>query len=156
MSDSTYGDGTYGANSGSSRDFEHDQHESMSNQQAIVMALAEGAGSYGITGRDVQAQTGWGDSPKSRALSNLLRDGKLIRLAERRDRGSIHVVPDQVGDRPTEPYRSISDKHHTAGFEEGIREGVSIGLDRAFVLVDDADTLGEALIAIRRLIEESR
>lgn len=154
MSDTTYADGSYGANSEASRDLERDQHASFTDQQSVVLALAFDSGAHGITGHDVQAATGWGDSPKSRAMSNLLRDGKLVRLAEKRDRGSVHVLPEHVGDRPTEPYRSISQKHHADGYAEGLHDGISTGLDRAFTVVDSADSIGDALIALRRLIVE--
>lgn len=153
MSDTTYADGSYGGNSEASRDLERDQHATFTDQQSVVLALAFDAGPRGVTGHDIQVATGWGDSPKSRALSNLLRDGKLVRLAEKRDRGSIHVLPEHAGDRPTEPYRSIAEKHRAAGYSEGRFDGVSVGLDLAFSTVDNADSLGDALIALRRLIE---
>lgn len=154
MSDTTYADGTYGANSTASRDLERDQHASFTDQQSVVLALAYDAGAYGITGHDVQAATGWGDSPKSRAMSNLLRDGKLVRLTEKRDRGSVHVLPEHVGGREVEPYRSISEKHYQRGNGDGLEEGWLMGVQDAFTAVEDSDSLGEALIALRRLIDE--
>ncbi|QGJ95280.1 hypothetical protein QDA11_gp61 [Microbacterium phage Jayden] len=156
MSDTTYADGTYGASAEASRDLERDQHATFTDQQSAVLALAYDAGTAGITGHDVQQATGWGDSSKSRAMSNLLRDGKLVRLTEKRDRGSVHVLPEHVGDRDTEPYVSISEKHYARGYSEGSHDGIGIGLDRAFTLVDNADSIGDALIALRRLIESNR
>lgn len=156
MSDTTYADGTYGGSAEASRDLERDQHATFTDQQAVVLALAYDAGTTGITGHDVQVATGWGDSSKSRAMSNLLRDGKLVRLAEKRDRGSVHVLPEHVGDRDTEPYVSISEKHYERGHIVGNHEGFLVGLDRAFTLVDNADSIGDALIALRRLIENTR
>ena len=153
MSDSTYADGTYGANTEASRDLERDQHATFTDQQSVVLALAFDAGARGITGHDIQAATGWGDSPKSRALSNLLRDGKLIRLTEKRDRGSVHVLPEYAGGREQEPYRSIAAKHRAEGYTEGRFDGIAVGLDLAFSTVDNADSLGDALIALRRLVE---
>ncbi|QGJ89472.1 helix-turn-helix DNA binding domain protein [Microbacterium phage Smarties] len=154
MSDTTYADGTYGGSAEASRDLERDQHAAFTDQQAVVLALAFDAGATGITGHDVQEATGWGDSPKSRAMSNLLRDGKLARLREKRDRGSVHVLPEHVNGRPTEPYRSIAQKHHADGYAEGLHDGIGTGLDRAFTIVDNSDTIGDALIALRRLIED--
>jgi len=152
-----YADGSYGQSTASaSADLEADQHEAFADQQAWVMTLAQNAGTFGITGHDVQVATGWGDSSKSRAMSNLLRDGKLVRLTEKRDRGSVHVLPENVGDRPTEPYVSISEKHYERGHLVGHHEGFLVGLDRAFSLVDNADSIGDAMIALRRLIENSR
>lgn len=153
MSDTTYGDGTYGANADASRDLERDQHATFTDQQAAVLALAYDAGERGITGHDVQVATGWGDSSKSRAMSNLLRDGKLLRLTEKRDRGSVHVLPEHLAGREQEPYQSIAEKHRLAGYAEGRYDGVGVGLDLAFSTVDNADSLGDALIALRRLVE---
>ena len=154
MSDSTYADGSFGHNSASaSNDLEGDRHEAFADQQALVLSMAERAGAHGITGHDVQVETGWGDSSKSRALSNLLRDGKVIRLAEKRNRGHIHVLPEHVGDRPTEPYVSIAEKHYARGYADASHDGIGIGLDRAFTVVDNSDSIGDALIALRRLIE---
>lgn len=153
MSDTTYADGTYGGNSGASRDLERDQHAAFTDQQAAVLALAYDAGKRGITGHDVQEATGWGDSSKSRALSNLLRDGKLLRLAEKRDRGSIHVLPEHLAGREQEPYQSIAEKHYLRGREDSANDGRLAGLQQAFRILDSADSLGEALIDLRRVIE---
>lgn len=149
-----YADGTHGAGAApASADLERDQHVTFTDQQSAVLALAFDAQAEGITGRDVQLATGWGDSPKSRALSNLLRDGKLIRLAEKRDNGHIHVLPEYVLDRQIEPFVGIAQKHFDAGRLQGANEGVLVGLDRAFSIVDASDNIGDALIALRRLIE---
>ncbi|QCW22618.1 hypothetical protein SEA_PIPERIS_60 [Microbacterium phage Piperis] len=153
MSDTTYADGTYGGSADASRDLERDQHAAFTDQQAAVLALAYDAGPTGITGHDVQVATGWGDSSKSRALSNLLRDGKLARLSEKRDRGSVHVLPEHVNGRDLEPYVSVAEKHYARGHADGVEDGTSLGLDRAFTIVDNSDSLGDALIALRRLIE---
>lgn len=100
MSDTTYGDGTYGANAEASRDLERDQHATFTDQQAAVMALAYDAGERGITGHDVQVATGWGDSSKSRALSNLLREAVPRSAPVGRERSAVHPnpVPEKVKD----------------------------------------------------------
>jgi len=152
-----YADGSFGHNAATaSTDLENDQHQTFADQQDWVMTLAANAGAFGITGHDVQVATGWGDSSKSRALSNLLRDGKLARLEEKRDRGHIHVLPDLVGYRTIEPYQSLSEKHYNRGYNEGHNVGFTLGLETAFDNVDNSDSLGEALILLRRMIEESR
>lgn len=149
-----YADGTYGAGAvDTSSSLEHDQHQTFTSQQAEVLALAAAAGPRGITGHDVQRATGWGDSPKSRAMSNLLQSGSLTRLTERRDNGYVHVLPQHVGDRETLPYRSLSEKHYLRGYTDGLDAGIASGLDGAFKAVEASDSLGEALIAIRRMID---
>ena len=118
-----YADGTYGTPGvEASNDLAEDKHTEFSRQQLVVIGLASEAGGYGITGHDIQRITGWGDSPKSRSLSNLLRDGKLVRLVELRDRGHIHVLPQFVNDRPVHPYGSIADKHYQRGLADGRAE----------------------------------
>ncbi|QGH76597.1 helix-turn-helix DNA binding domain protein [Microbacterium phage Jefe] len=152
-----YADGSYGHNSASaSTELAADQSETFADQQALVMHLAERAGYAGITGHDVQVATGWGDSSKSRALSNLLRDRRLVRLREKRDRGHIHVVPELLQGRDIEPYQSLADKHYYRGHDDGLSLGHAQGLERAFEAVDNADSLGEALIALRQMITEAR
>lgn len=152
-----YADGTHGAGAvDTSKDLERDQHATFTDQQSVVLALAFDADEYGITGHDVQAATGWGDSPKSRAMSNLLKDGKLVRLAEKRDRGHVHVLPGKEAGRDIEPYQSIAEKHRLAGYDAGYNLGVTHGLERAFEVAADADNLGDAMIALRALITERR
>lgn len=152
-----YADSTFGHGSApASVELEQDQHQAFADQQDWVLTLAQNAGAFGITGHDVQVATGWGDSSKSRALSNLLRDGKLARLAEKRDRGHVHVLPDLVGGRDIEPYQSLSEKHYTRGLNQGHVDGFTEGLEAAFTQVNNCDSLGEALILLRRMIDESR
>ena len=155
MTDTTYADGTYGASAPASFDLARDQHATFTDQQAAVLALAYDAARTGITGHDVQQATGWGDSSKSRAMSNLLRDGKLVRLSEKRNRGHIHVLPEHVNGRDIAPYQSIAGRHHAAGYEEGRNSGFAEGLSQAFSVVDDSDSLSEALITLRRMIAEA-
>lgn len=114
-----YADGTYGTNyTPASSSLERDKREEFSRQQSVVMELARNARYHGITGADVIEATGWNDSPKSRAMSNLLRDGALVRLRERRDRGHVHVTPEWVAERPTLPYISTEDKHRAQALHE--------------------------------------
>jgi hypothetical protein len=130
-----YADGTYGQSGvPASSDLAEDKHVEFSRQQLTVIGLAREAEAHGITGHDVQRATGWGDSPKSRAMSNLLADGKLVRLAEVRDRGHVHVLPHWVQDRPIKPYNAISEKHYQRGLADGRADNAWIK-----VLVADLD-----------------
>lgn len=153
MSDTTYADGTHGGNSEAPRDLERDQHATFTDQPATVLALAYDAKERGITGHDVRTATGWNHSSQSRTMSELLRDGKLLRLAEKRDRGWVHVLPECRNGRPVLPYRSNVSKHRSEGYAQGKVAGVNLGLALAFSTVDSADSIGDALIALRRLIE---
>jgi hypothetical protein len=138
-----YRDGTYGTSGpGTSDDLATDQHTTFSHQQEIVLGLASKAGAHGITGADVQRATGWGDSPKSRSMSNLLRDGRLIRLTERRDRGYVHVLPRFAEDRERVPYGSIISKHRLRALRDALEVVLHSGHHQ------------EAIDGIQRLIDE--
>ena len=134
-----YGDGTYGTNNTpASTELEHDQHEEFSRQQSVVMAMAMVAGYYGITGADVKEVTGWDSNVKSRSLSNILRDGQLVRLKERRDRAHVHVLPKWVMLRDVLPYESTNTKHRLAALREA-RNLVagSLSYDAALMAIDE-------------------
>jgi hypothetical protein len=140
-----YADGTYGTNSTpASTEYEADIHEDYRAQLDVVMDLARRAGYQGITGTDVRRITGWNDSPKSRALSTLLRTGLLIRLKERRDNAHIHVLPEYRAFREVLPYQSTNTKYRLAALEE------------ARTVVAGSASYYEALLALDELIEAAR
>ena len=140
-----YGDGTYGTNNTlASSEYEADIHGDYRVQLDVVMDMARKAGSWGITGTDVRKETGWNDSPKSRALSTLLRTGLLVRLKERRDRAHIHVLPEWRGFREVLPYESTNTKYRLAALEE------------ARTVVAGSASYYEALLALDELIEAAR
>lgn len=148
-----YADGTYGVSSATaSVELESDKHQLYADQQSIVLEIARDAGAYGTTGTDIRRITGWGDSPKSRAMSNLLRDGELVRLKERRDRGHIYVLPENANGRELEPYSSIVDKHYSRGFSEGYLEGMKDVLQA----VQAAGSLNAARETLIRLAKQAR
>jgi DNA-binding transcriptional regulator YhcF (GntR family) len=70
-------------------------------QQRTITELHR-AGERGLTWRDLAALTGWHHGTTSGVLSNLHRAGRIARLAERRQRSKVYVLPDQVGDRDVE------------------------------------------------------
>lgn len=136
-----YRDGTYGTNATpASTEYEADIHEEYRGQLDIVMNLAHNAGWEGITGADVKRATGWNDSPKSRALSTLLRTGALVRLKQRRDHGHIHVLPAYQGLGEVLPYESTSTKNRLTALRE------------AHALVAGAQSYHEALLALEEAI----
>jgi hypothetical protein len=141
-----YADGTYGTNyTPASAELEHDTHEEIMRQHAIVWELARKSGTYGITGADVQLATGWETNACSRCLSNLLRDGGLVRLSERRRRAHIHVLPAYADHRELLPYKSSASKQRVAALRE------------AHDIVAGSGSYYEALTALDELIarEES-
>jgi hypothetical protein len=72
-----------------------------SHRQAQVVAfLAERQG-YGATFREVGERFGWHHGQSSGVLSVLHKAGRIDRLAERRDRCEVYVLPAYVDDRET-------------------------------------------------------
>jgi hypothetical protein len=141
-----YADGTYGTNyTPASTELERDKHAELSHQQDVVLGLATNARYFGITGWDVKEATDWETNAVSRSLSNLLRDGRLVRLKARRGRAHIHVVPEWVAEREVLPYMSTNTKNRRAALMEA-RNAVAA-----------VPSVWEALAAIDNLIarEES-
>ena len=141
-----YADGTYGTNNTpASTQYEHDQHHEFSRQQSVAFGLAQTAGPYGVTGGDVKDATGWETNAVSRSLSNLLRDGHLVRLKETRGKAHVHVLPRHVMGRDVQPYESTNTKNRL------------VVLRAARSLVAGARSYDEALLALDELIaaEES-
>ena len=141
-----YADGTYGTNyTPASIELERDKREEFSRQQTIVLSFATRMGTYGITGGDVKNHYGWETNAVSRTLSNLLRDGQLVRLKETRGKAHVHVLPQWVDGRDVLPYQSTNTKHRLAALRE------------ARVVVDKAGSWHDALLALAELIarEES-
>jgi hypothetical protein len=114
-----YADGTYGTNyTPASTQLERDKHTEYRDQQDRVMALALRAGYQGITGGDVKEATGWETNAVSRSLSNLLRDGELVRLKETRGKAHIHVLPRWRALRELLPYESTTAKNRRAALRD--------------------------------------
>jgi hypothetical protein len=67
--------------------------------------LAAACGVDGITVAELRDVTGWHHGKASAALSVLHKEGRLVRLQERRERCSVYVRPDYVAARAVSPYR---------------------------------------------------
>lgn len=75
----------------------------MADRQARVMAALELAGPIGRTVVDLRDGGTDHHGKMSSALTTLHKDGRIARLAERRDRSSIYVLPQFVGERASVP-----------------------------------------------------
>lgn len=76
------------------------------SRQAAVLRLVDGAGVRGVTVHEASRVLGTHHGQTSAALSNLESAGLVLRVAERRDRCHVYVVPWNAGDRV--PYRPPS------------------------------------------------
>lgn len=74
------------------------------DRQDAVLAALHAEGRYGVTWRDMAAREGWHHGQASAALSVLHKDGVIARLAERRDRCHIYVLPKHVDGRDVEDH----------------------------------------------------
>lgn len=124
-------DGPTGGWSGSSTSRERDRYEETfgvrRSRQRQVYEMLRAAGRLGLTDREVQASLDIGHGASSGALTRLHREGLIVRLAERRQRNEIYVLPQFVRDRPTVPYRpnrasSIRGLEEAAAYTEAAAE----------------------------------
>lgn len=72
-------------------------------QQVLTMMLT--VGPKGVTWKEVSERLGLHHGQASGALSVLHKLGYLVRLKETRQRCKVYVLPQDVLDRPTEPFR---------------------------------------------------
>ena len=89
----------------------HDERSGKAaTRQATVLNLAAGAGTFGVTWRDVRDHTGWHHGEATSALSHLHGAGKLARLdgkGQQRHGCSAYVLPDLAAGRPTAEHGSM-------------------------------------------------
>lgn len=79
-----------------------DPTKQVSTQEWVLRAIT-GQGAIGATVAELRMGTFAHHGQVSSALTNLHRAGRLARLVERRGRCHVYVLPEHVGDRPTQP-----------------------------------------------------
>lgn len=104
-------------------------------QQWVLNRLGRGVSTdYGLTVKDVREMTGWHHGVASSVLTTLHVAGRIVRLAEKRDRCHIYVLPQYADGREVSPYtpnkrnRSSADDEHDA---ETYRKGYEAGYEAA-------------------------
>lgn len=130
------GTGGYNSQSDTSRDAAYDDLVTgvTAKAQRLTLILAAQAGERGLTIVDLREAKGSLHHGKmSSALTNLHKGGRLVRLADRRDRAHIYVLPEHAGERETLPFRanrphidrtelvSLLDHHRAINFGLGWR-----------------------------------
>lgn len=74
-----------------------------------VYEMIADCGSHGLTVKELRDNTGWHHGVASSALSNLHREGHIVKLAARRERCGIYILPQFVSDgQATVQYRRNS------------------------------------------------
>jgi hypothetical protein len=72
-------------------------------RQRMALRMAAAGALNGVTVAELRSRAGMHHGSASSALSNLHKAGRLERLAERRGRCAIYVLPEYVNERMTEP-----------------------------------------------------
>lgn len=75
-----------------------------SARQSQVLRLLELRATRGATWSEVATELGLHHGAASGALSNLHKTGRILRLAEKRNRSKVYVLPRFLTQRQTEPY----------------------------------------------------
>lgn len=93
--------GHSGSDTSKERAVREDQGGVTAQRQRDTLALVSSMGTYGMTVLDLRETTGWHHGQASSALSVLHKEGRLDRLAERRDRCQVYVLPEFTEGRET-------------------------------------------------------
>lgn len=83
-----------------------DEDGTTTRRQRQVLSALDAGGFTGMTWAELANLTGWHHGQASGALSVLHKSGLISRLAERRGRCAVYVLPEYVDDRPTQPHGS--------------------------------------------------
>jgi hypothetical protein len=98
-------------------------------RQQKVLSLLSFYGPLGLTVAKLRSLTGWHHGQASSVLSTLHKEGVIARLEEKNNRCHVYVLPENVGDRPTQPFGrrkptgADESKVWGEGYDLGIREG---------------------------------
>jgi hypothetical protein len=77
-------------------------------RQRLTLTLVGDRGAEGLTWTELAYATRWHHGQASGVLSTLHKSGLLARLDERRDRCAVYVLPQDVGERGTQPHGSAT------------------------------------------------
>jgi hypothetical protein len=96
--------GHSGTDTSRERAVRDDSNGTTGKRQSDTLGYAAVFGVEGITVKDLREMTDWHHGVASSVLSNLHMAERLARLAERRDRCAVYVLPEHVGGRETQPH----------------------------------------------------
>lgn len=104
-------------------------------QSATIRALAQARG-VGLTWKELADSQGWHHGTASGSLSVLHKTARISRLAERRNRCKVYVLPEFVNGRDVEPHRGNMTRRAS-----NPREAVMLTERQADVLIAGQPTL---------------
>ena len=93
--------GWSGSTASRQRAFDEDSNGTTSDRQARVLDYLYSIGKPGATWLDIASKFGWHHGQASGVLSVLHKTGEVARLKERRNKCSVYVVPEFIGERIT-------------------------------------------------------
>lgn len=96
--------GWSGSDASRERAEREDSNGTTSQRQSQALAYADVFGHTGVTVKDLREMTDWHHGQASGVLSVLHKEGRLVRLAEKRDRCHVYVLPEHVSGRVTQPH----------------------------------------------------
>lgn len=129
--------GWSGSETSHERAVSEDESGTTTERQGRVLAILAAAGRVGATWREVADSTGWHHGQASGALSVLHKRDRVARLAERRNKCQVYVLPEYVDGRETKPHgRAVLTPEETAALDE-VHEAIEDGapLPRGLVVV---------------------
>ena len=121
-------EGWSGSDTSAERAYQDATDGTASQRQRDVIDFLLGTQAYGATWGDVAFALDLHHGQASASLSSLHLAGRIERLAERRGRSQIYVLPQYVGDRAISAHRSNRahiDKHTV--WQEGYTAGATDG-----------------------------
>ena len=115
-----------------------DSNGTTSERQRRTLGYVQTMGYEGLTVADLRDLTNWHHGQASAALSVLHKEGKVERLAEKRDRCQVYVLPEYVNGRETRSYRRNKPK------EDPNKEAIA----RVQRVVDHAHKYGSKVVLV--------
>lgn len=133
-----------------SRAYAEETASSAASRQDAVLAHIRSMGGNGATVGEIRRDVIPHHGAASRSLTNLHIAGKLVRLAEVRNRAKVYVVPEHAGGREFEKYQGTAEKHR----REAVREVWREILDIPSPSPTESDEFHYGFIAARRASAE--
>jgi hypothetical protein len=136
--------GFSGTSTSEERQKERDGTGKTGRMQGLVLDAARIAGHYGITVKHLRER--FPDEHHgnvSGALSALHMDGRLVRLANVRDRCKIYVLPENALGRATEPYGKPPKTVHLE-----LTDDEALAYARVISAIESADGIGTSMIGV--------
>lgn len=116
------GSGYSGSKASRQRQKDEDETGVTGFRQVAIFKTLAGFAEHGMTTGEVERVHKVGHGQASGALTLLHRRGAVVRLAERRNRQHVYVLPEHVNGRDQSPYRARFSVNNLSEAEVGMME----------------------------------